>query len=142
MQLIWSAFGALPEAARQIRATVFIEEQGFIEEFDSIDAQSWHVLLLLDGEPCGTARLFWENAPDWIRLGRLALLKPARGGGYGRLILEQCCEKARALGAKYMVLDAQKRARGFYEACGFEVRGDMFIEEDYPHYRMEYNLGD
>ena len=142
INLTWSEPGVLPEAARDIRTEVFIKEQGFVDEFDEIDARSWHVLLHLDGKPCGTARLFWDEEPGFMRIGRLALLPHARGGGYGRAVLSQCCKKARVAGAQRVVLDAQKRAKGFYEACGFETRGDEFLEEDYPHYRMELELGD
>lgn len=139
-QLTWSAFGQLPEAAREIRTEVFVEEQGFAEEFDALDGASWHILLALDGVPVGTARIFWESAPSVMRLGRLALRKPARGGGYGRMVLEACREAARQKGASRMVLDAQKRAKEFYEACGFTAAGDAFLEEGYPHYRMEAML--
>ena len=45
MEWKWSDFGCLPEAARRIRETVFMQEQGFCEEFDELDACSWHVLL-------------------------------------------------------------------------------------------------
>lgn len=138
---LWSGIGALPDAAREIRTTVFMEEQGFVEEFDTIDAQSLHVLLLLDDKAVGTARMFWEDeARGVMRLGRFALRKAVRGGGYGRALLEECCRKARACGACRVVLDAQKRAKEFYLACGFSVLGDEFIEEDYPHYLMEYDL--
>src|SRR5688572_20707552 len=42
-----------------IRRSVFIEEQAVPEEqeWDSADAEAWHWLALLDGEPAGTARM-------------------------------------------------------------------------------------
>lgn len=138
-QLNWSVFGYLPQQARGIRTAVFIEEQGFQNEFDAIDDRSYHVIISADKIPCGTARIFWEK-PTVMRIGRLALCKDARGNGYGRKILEACCEKARLLGAKNIVLDAQKRAKNFYIACGFEETGEQFLDEGYPHYRMEFNL--
>ena len=36
-----------PEA-KQIRQTVFVEEQGFHNEFDAMDAEAWHVVLWKD----------------------------------------------------------------------------------------------
>lgn len=135
----WSAFGELPDAAHDIRNRVFVEEQGFQEEFDETDRRSYHILLILDGAACGTARIFWDQKPV-MRLGRLALLKPARGGGHGRAVLEECRAQARRMGAHSMVLDAQMRAKGFYEACGFTAVSDVFLEEGYPHYRMECSL--
>ncbi|MGE4548507.1 MAG: GNAT family N-acetyltransferase [Intestinibacillus sp.] len=139
MELVWSAFGQLPQEARTIRAEVFVNEQGFQEEFDEIDGKSRHVVLYLNGQPAGTARIFWDEKTI-MRLGRLALHKSARGGGYGRAVLDACREEARRAGAVRMVLDAQKRAKGFYEACGFVTVGEEFLEEDYPHFRMECSL--
>ena len=120
MEWTWSDFGCLPEAARRIRETVFMQEQGFCEEFDELDACSWHVLLYQDGEALGTARLFSEQGTDNMHIGRVAVLKPARGGGSGSVLLQACCEKAVQLGAKKAVLGAQCRAIPFYEKNGFQ----------------------
>lgn len=139
MELVWSAFGQLPQEARAIRTEVFVKEQGFREEFDEIDGQSRHVVFYLDGQPVGTARIFWD-VKHIMRLGRLALRKCVRGDGYGRTVLDACREEARREGAVLMVLDAQKRAKGFYKACGFVVVGEEFLEEGYPHFRMECSL--
>lgn len=139
IRFAWSAFGELPAAARQIRSRVFIEEQGFQDEFDDVDSKSYHVIMYINDMPCGTARIFWDRKP-MMRLGRLALLKPVRGSGYGRAMLDACREQSRRAGAVRMVLDAQKRAKGFYETCGFITVGTEFLEEGYPHYRMECSL--
>ena len=37
-------FNVLPIEAKMIREQVFIKEQGFQNEFDDIDARSWHLL--------------------------------------------------------------------------------------------------
>ncbi|MFR8530009.1 MAG: hypothetical protein ACLVDB_02110 [Anaeromassilibacillus sp.] len=37
-----------PEA-RRIRQAVFVDEQGFHNEFDEIDPEAWHVVLWEDG---------------------------------------------------------------------------------------------
>ena len=140
MEWIWSDFGCLPEAARRIRETVFMQEQGFCEEFDELDACSWHVLLYQDGEALGTARLFSEQGTDNMHIGRVAVLKPARGGGSGSVLLQACCEKAVQLGAKKAVLGAQCRAIPFYEKNGFQPFGDIYDEEGCPHQMMEKKL--
>lgn len=139
-QIVWSDWGMLPLAAQQIRTKVFIQEQGFVEEFDEYDEQSWHALLYLEEMPVGTARLFWDNAPETMRLGRLAFLPEARMGGWGRRLLQCCCEKAARKGAQRVVLDAQVRVQGFYAACGFCSVGQPFDEEGCPHILMEYRL--
>lgn len=40
----------LPEDAKQIRTAVFVDEQGFHEEFDETDDISIHAVLLLTGK--------------------------------------------------------------------------------------------
>ncbi len=139
-EIVWSDLGMLPLEAQQIRAAVFMEEQGFVEEFDEWDTQSWHALLYLEGMPVGTARMFWDNAPETMRLGRLAFRPEARMGGWGRRLLQCAGEKAAAKGAQRVVLDAQVRVQGFYAACGFEPVGQPFEEEGCPHILMEYRL--
>lgn len=139
-QIIWSDLGLLPLEAQRIRAKVFMEEQGFVEEFDKWDEQSWHAILYLDGMPVGTARLFWDSAPETMRLGRLALLSEARMGGWGRRMVQCACKKAMIKGAQRVVLDAQLRVQGFYAGCGFEPIGQPFDEEGCPHILMEYQL--
>ena len=46
-----------PEA-KQIRQTVFVEEQGFHNEFDAMDAEAWHVVLWKDEHAIATGRTF------------------------------------------------------------------------------------
>ena len=50
MQYIWSEQGQLPVQAQRIRRDVFMQEQGFCDEFDAFDKKSWHVLLQTNGK--------------------------------------------------------------------------------------------
>lgn len=140
MEWIWSDFGCLPEAARRIRETVFMQEQGFCHEFDETDDHSWHVLLYRDGEAVGTARLFSEQNADAMHIGRVAVLKQVRGNGGGSALLQACCEKAVQLGVKKVILGAQCRAVSFYEKSGFQPFGTIYDEEGCPHQMMEKKL--
>ena len=49
-----------PEA-KLIRQTVFVDEQGFKNEFDDTDNKAYHGILTDNGEPVSTGRLFTEN---------------------------------------------------------------------------------
>lgn len=140
MECIWSGYGACPQEARAIRETVFVQEQGFCSEFDEMDAQSYHVLLCRDGRAIGTARLFAEPEPGSMHIGRVAVLREERGGGSGSAILTACCDKARALGARRVVLGAQCRAMAFYEKNGFQPFGGEYNDEGCPHHMMEKKL--
>lgn len=139
MQTIWSEQGQLPEQAERIRRDVFMQEQGFCEEFDELDEKSWHVLLQAGDDVIGTARMFWEQE-HVMHIGRVAVCNYARGGGNGACILQACCEKAKALGADRVILGAQCRAVEFYKKSGFMPYGEIFDDEGCPHQMMEKKL--
>lgn len=138
MNWVWSEFGVLPSEARRIREEVFIQEQGFCNELDDTDGQSYHLQLMKEEKVIGTARLFWEDKTT-MHIGRVAVEKESRGGS-GSVILAACCEKAHELGAERVVLGAQCRAMGFYAKNGFQPFGDEFDDEGCPHQMMEKKL--
>ena len=51
----------LIEDAKMIRQKVFVEEQGFENEFDDIDQRSLHLVVYQDNEPIGCARMYPER---------------------------------------------------------------------------------
>ncbi|SPA00745.1 conserved hypothetical protein; putative acyl CoA/Acetyltransferase [Cupriavidus taiwanensis] len=126
------------DRARAIRYTVFVEEQGVpVElEWDEWDEPNWHALALADdGTPLATGRLL----PDG-HIGRMAVLKPARGSGVGALVLEALMRKAEQLGYPELVLNAQTHAASFYARVGFEQVGPEFEEAGIPHVEMRKRL--
>nr|WP_116336920.1 GNAT family N-acetyltransferase [Cupriavidus taiwanensis] len=126
------------DRARAIRYTVFVEEQGVpVElEWDALDEPSWHALALADdGTPLATGRLL----PDG-HIGRMAVLKPARGSGVGALVLAALMRKAEQLGYPELVLNAQSHAAPFYARVGFEQVGPEFEEAGIPHVEMRKRL--
>ena len=131
-----------PEHAAEllaIRRAVFVDEQGVPEalEVDGRDDGAWH-LLARDGAglPVGCARVL----PD-AHIGRLAVLRRARGQGVGRDLLLAAVTLARRLGMGDLYLHAQTRARGFYEAAGFIAEGDEFPEAGIAHVLMRLPAG-
>lgn len=140
MNCRWSAFGCLPDAAKQIRTEIFVREQGFDEEFDDMDMCSYHALLQRDGRDIGTARIFFEDDRQTMHIGRVAVLKSERGSGSGSILLSACEQKAKQLGAQRVILGAQCRAMKFYERNGFRAFGECFDDQGYPHRMMEKEL--
>ncbi|MBO8427104.1 MAG: GNAT family N-acetyltransferase, partial [Firmicutes bacterium] len=65
------SFKILPEEAINIRTKVFVEEQGFKEEFDTIDKIAEHLILFVDDNPIGTCRYYKKD--DSYYFGRLAI---------------------------------------------------------------------
>ena len=51
----------LPEDAIYIRKTVFMKEQGFLEEFDELDKVSKHTVLYENEVPVATCRFYWDD---------------------------------------------------------------------------------
>ena len=61
--------------AMLVRQEVFVEEQGFHDEFDDIDEIADHYLLYVDGEIAGCCRVFPSKDNGKYTLGRLAIRK-------------------------------------------------------------------
>ena len=138
------------EDARLVRERVFVEEQGFENEFDETDADplTIHLTLYADGRLAGCARTFPDpddpNAEGstracWV-FGRLAVLPEARRGGFGTLLLAEAERVARERGATSMRLHAQCRAAGFYERAGYEQYGPVELDEHVEHVWMRKRL--
>ncbi|MGN1136460.1 MAG: GNAT family N-acetyltransferase [Oscillospiraceae bacterium] len=130
----------LPEEARFIRQTVFVEEQGFKEEFDSIDSTAVHAVAFIDGAPAATGRIFPSDEDGVFYLGRLAVIKDYRKGGTGSAMIKHLESEASKRGAVKIKLHAQVRAKGFYEKSGYTAEGEAFLEEFEPHITMVKSL--
>ena len=81
------------------------------------------------------------------KIGRLAVKRGFRGQGYGRVILRDAEEWVRRtvqegqtasdpFGVAFQ-LSSQEPVRGFYEAEGYRIVGDVYIEEGQPHIHCE-----
>ena len=120
--------------AIKIRKKVFVEEQGFHDEFDEIDKIAWHIIVYENERPLATGRLYIDNATPHI--GRVAVLRAERGRQLGKLIIAVLEKKARDMGYAKTELSAQLRVVEFYEKLGYAAEGDIYLDEDYPHIKM------
>lgn len=127
----------LPPDAARIRQEVFVQEQGFAEEYDSLDATAWHLVLYQKDQPAATCRFFPGEQAGCYVVGRLAVRRPLRGRGLGALILQEAERRIAALGGHQVSLAAQVRASGFYLRQGYHTRGEEFLEEACPHIWMD-----
>ena len=124
--------------AQRIRETVFVSEQGVPAEIelDDWDERCEHAIAYdAGGRAVGTGRLL----PDG-HIGRMAVLREARGEGVGGRVLEALIERARERGMRRVALNAQTHAAAFYARFGFVVAGETFMEAGIPHVAMERNL--
>ena len=139
------------EACFAVRKEVFVVEQRVPEdlEYDAYDADAVHVLAVReDGVPIGAGRLLYGEAaaaktggdPDVGSLGRLAVLKSARGLGAGIALVRGIEDAARARGLTAVDLHAQTHALGFYERLGYVAYGPEYLEAGIPHQAMRRSL--
>ena len=134
-------FNSLPEDSKLIREEVFVNEQGFKEEFDTVDYRAVHFVAYDDSEtPIGTCRIFTEESARIYYLGRLAVRINYRKLNIGRVLLNAAESFARTEGAEYIYLHSQLRAMQFYQKCGYEEFGEIEPEEGCPHIWMKKRL--
>jgi len=137
-RIITGDWESVREDAQRVRIEVFVIEQNVpIElEWDEGDEVSTHAIAFdEEGQPVATGRLL----PNGY-IGRMAVIKPLRGCGLGREVLEALLRQAREDGHKDLLLHAQTHALSFYEKQGFIAEGEEFLEADIPHRLMRLTL--
>lgn len=135
------SYDYLPDEAKQIRTTVFVDEQGFRDEFDESDEHSIHILLFVDNKAVGVARIIYSDKHQMHSIGRIAILKEFRGQHLGKALVtfaEQ--EIIKRFGHIEIGVGAQKRVIGFYKSLNYVGDGDYYLDENYPHLWMIKNL--
>lgn len=129
---------ALRAEAAPIRTAVFVEEQRVPAEIeiDEFDPVSLHAIARdREGRALGTGRLL----PDG-HIGRMAVLREARGCGVGSALLLALTEEARRRGHAEAVLNAQLHAVPFYARHGFVAEGEPFDDAGIAHVTMRRRL--
>lgn len=127
--------------AREIRQRVFVEEQGFQNEFDETDKSAAHIVLLDEKDrPVATCRVFRDAAMDSYILGRLAVVKEYRGQNIGSALIGEAEKYVHEKGGSSICLHAQCRAAAFYEKSGFTPFGEIEDDEGIPHIWMRKSL--
>ncbi len=130
----------LPQCAKDIRQEVFINEQGFINEFDDIDKRAWHLVVYDEETPLACCRFFRGDTPNEFIIGRLAVLKEHRGKQLGALMMQEAEKYIKSIGGEKLSLSAQLRVKEFYEKQGFTASGDTYFDEYCEHIHMEKAL--
>lgn len=133
-------YNGLCDDAMYIRETVFIDEQGFRDEFDEIDKRAVHLVAYDEDKPVATCRFFWSDERNTYLLGRLAVLKKYRKNHLGAVMMKKTEEFVKESGGTSIELHAQKQAIKFYEKQGYSVCSEMEYEEHCPHYWMRKKL--
>ncbi len=125
---------------RALRRIVFIQEQGVPEadELDDLDDVAVHLLAHIDGHAVGSARLL--TLGDTGKIGRVCVLKAARGQGVGAALTRAAIAHFTALGLAKAKLSAQISAQPFYENLGFTAHGPVYLDAGIDHRDMQLLL--
>ena len=120
-----------------IRQKVFCEEQNIpvALERDSLDQGAIHVLIQSHGLDVATGRLLVRE--NRYSIGRVAVLKEARGKYYGDFVVRMLLDKAFCLGATEVMISAQSNTVNFYKRIGFEECGQETLICGIPHIPMK-----
>lgn len=131
-------YDELPNEAKKIRTSVFINEQGFKNEFDEIDDTAIHLVLFDDGKPIAVSRIYKdkdETEKTW-HIGRVAVVKEYRGKGFGKIVMLTSEHEAQRLGARIITVSAQVSAKKFYKSLGYSQKGEEYYDEHCLHIDM------
>lgn len=133
-------YTSLPDAALQIRIAVFVDEQGFVDEFDDVDAIADHLVLYDGDNAVGTCRVFSSEKADTYILGRLCVLQSHRHKKCGSALLTAAEQRVRERGGAYLKLHSQCQAQGFYERQGYVPCSEIEDEQGCPHIWMKKEI--
>lgn len=128
----------LPEDAKFIRTRVFVEEQGFKEEFDSADNIATHIVLYDEGRAVATCRFFARDK-DFL-IGRIAVVKEYRGRHIGAMLIKTAEEEIKKKGGRRLAIHSQKRAKDFYIKQGYVAESEEDLDEGCPHIWVYKNI--
>lgn len=134
------SFKSLTEDAKQIREEVFVEEQGFQQEFDETDSDAVHLVWYEAGEAAATCRYYAGDKEGIYWLGRLAVRKRFRSRHIGEKILSAAEGEIGRRGGTAIHLSSQVRAKEFYVKCGYHAIGEEYMDEYCPHIEMKKEL--
>lgn len=134
-------FDKIPDEARFIRETVFLDEQGFEKEYDENDNVAKHIVIYDEKSAIATCRVYWDDEVNCYHVGRIAVLKPHRGKGLGIKIVTEAEKLIKQLGGNEVFISGQVRVAEFYKnKLGYTQYGEAYLEENVPHVALKKTI--
>lgn len=133
-------YNFLSADAKIIRKQVFMEEQGFKNEFDDIDNISFHIVMYDENRPVATCRVYEDIVKNEYILGRLSVVKEYRGMSLGAKMIGEAERIVKEKGGTSIRLHAQCRVTPFYGQQGYKEYGVIEDDEGCPHIWMKKQL--
>lgn len=133
-ELTYKKHVGLNEDVINIRTSVFMQEQGFQNEFDQTDKTCTHLVLYDGNKPIATCRYFSDGAT--YHIGRVAVIKEYRGKNLGNKMMQLAEAEIKKDGGKSIELSAQVRVKDFYQKLGYNPVGNVYLDEYCEHITM------
>jgi len=145
MQIQWivkSFEELLPEELYQLlrlRSEVFVVEQNCVFlDLDNKDQQSIHLMGWINNNLAVYVRILPPGlAYDEPSIGRVVSSPVYRRTGAGRILMEKAIELTSDLyKGENIRIGAQYYLKNFYGSLGFEIQGDIYLEDGIDHIEM------
>jgi ElaA protein len=125
----------------RLRQEIFVVEQNCpYQDTDRKDYQSYHLMGFgEDGVLYCYTRLIPEGVsyPGFTSIGRVVNSAQTRGGGWGKILMNESILKTKELFPGYPIkIGAQAYLKRFYESLGFEDMNEPYLEDNIPHLIM------
>ncbi len=123
----------------RLRNEVFVVEQNCVfQDADNKDQGCFHLMGWANDELAAYTRI---APPGYIyteaSIGRVITAAAWRGAGLGRLLMQVSIQKTLDIfGQTPIRIGAQEHLLGFYHSLGFQVAGDVYLEDGIPHAEM------
>lgn len=119
-----------------VRTEVFYYEQNVAVNaiFDENDKSCINLIAYDNELPIATLRIVIDGKNATI--GRVAVLKEYRKKGIGKALMKRTHKVLKRLGIVRISVGAQLSSIGFYEALGYQISSDLFVEQNIIHREM------
>ena len=141
MNIAFKVYTFLPEEAKNIRTSVFVDEQHFVDEFDESDDKAIHIVMFDGDLAIGTSRIIYSEEHKSLCIGRFAIIKSYRGKHLGEKLMKVTEQEIlKRFGEGEVGVSSQERAAKFYEKQGYRYSGEKYLDQYCPHVWMTKKL--
>jgi len=99
-----------------------------------------YLLGAFDGDRIMGCLILQKKDDGSVKMRQVAVCETVQGRGIGRRMLHAAYDVLRDWGATRLYCHARGTAADFYRRNGWAAIGDMFLEQNIPHCRMEITV--
>ena len=127
-------------ACLKLRGEVFVVGQRIcaVPDVDEHDPAAHHVMMWLDGELIGTARLMLLDEGKTVKVGRVGVDQRYRGRGFGGSMMRAIQRWIEQEPGRKGKMSAQAHLERWYAGLGWIRNGTEYMEAGIPHLELYY----